>query len=119
MQRKTAKSGLLFLRRGAYPAIRKGQDVNAVGEHSAIRKAVLSCGLPEDAVVSSARVTINGKTSVTVEGHRGVAELSSGRIRLDTDSGALKVEGERLELRTLSSQLALITGEPVCSVAYL
>ena len=79
---------------------------------------MLRCGLPEDAVTGIARVTMTGRSAVLVEGQHGVVELSSACIRLRTRDGVLSVLGEALELRELSLDAAMITGERVETVTY-
>ena len=90
-----------------------------MGGRRKIRRALLACGLPEDAMMNSACVTLNGRTSLRIEGHQGVMELSCECIRLYTGCGVLAVRGERLELRALSACTAVISGEAIASVAYL
>ena len=67
-----------------------------------LRRMTLACSLPEDVLLSGARVTMMGRGSVLVEGQCGVVELGGGRIRLRTRSGVIAVEGAALRLRELS-----------------
>ncbi|MBR5287587.1 MAG: YabP/YqfC family sporulation protein [Clostridia bacterium] len=83
-----------------------------------IRKLLQAGGLPEDALLSSARVTMNGRTSVTIEGQRGVVELSQSQIRLATGNGMLCIRGCALTLMELTPALAVVTGEPVAAAVY-
>ncbi len=85
---------------------------------SRVRHLALRAGLPEDALGDSARVTMTGRSGVLVEGQRGVIELGETRIRLRTGGGVLTVTGERLRLRELSVDAALICGEDVETVSY-
>lgn len=83
-----------------------------------IKRLLLSGGLPEDALCDSARVTLTGRTAVSIEGQHGVVELTQERIRLKTGQGVLRVEGSALALHALSPQQAVITGRQVALVAY-
>ena len=83
-----------------------------------MRTLALRSSLPEDALTSGARVTMIGRGCVLVEGQRGVVELGGGRIRLKTRDGVLSVLGERLELRELSSDAAMIAGERIETTTY-
>lgn len=85
---------------------------------SRAKHLALRMGLPEDALGDSARVTMTGRSGVLVEGQRGVIELGQSRIRLRTGDGVLTVSGERLRLRELSVDAALIGGEKVEAVSY-
>ena len=83
-----------------------------------LRRMTLACGLPEDVLLSDARVTLMGRGCVLVEGQRGVVELGESRIRMRTRSGVIVVEGEALRLRELSGDAAMIEGERIDSAAY-
>ena len=82
------------------------------------RQLALRCGLPEDAGTVGARVTMTGRGAVLVEGQHGVVELSGACIRLRTKDGVLSVLGEALQLRELSLDVAMITGERGEPVTY-
>lgn len=82
------------------------------------RRMALCTGLPEDALTSGARVTVFGRSSVLVEGQRGVVELSAARIRLKTRDGLLSVMGRALTLRELSADAAIIVGEEIDTATY-
>ena len=83
-----------------------------------MRRVALFSSLPEDALTSGARVTMIGRGCVLVEGQHGVVELSGTCIRLRTKDGVLSVLGEALQLRELSLDAAMITGERVETVTY-
>ncbi len=90
-----------------------------MGGTERVKKLLENSGLPEDAVFSSARVTMVGRSGVTVEGQRGVIELSAERIRFRTGSGMLAVAGSALLLRELSPDTAVITGDAIDAVSFL
>ena len=83
-----------------------------------MKKLLLAGGLPEDALLDSARVTMNGRTSVMIEGQRGVVELSQEQIRLATGNGVLNIRGSLLTLRELSPEKAIVTGNPIDAAVY-
>ncbi len=83
-----------------------------------VKKLLLTGGLPEDALLDSARVTMNGRTSVLIEGQRGVVELSQAQIRLATGNGVLCISGAQLTLKELSPEMAVVTGESIDAAAY-
>lgn len=82
-----------------------------------IRRA-FSLALPEDALASGARVTMIARSSVLVEGQRGVIELARSRIRLRTKKGVVSVCGGALRLEELSLDAAMISGDPITAVTY-
>ena len=83
-----------------------------------IGKLLEASGLPEDALLSSALVTMNGRTSVMIEGQHGVVELSGTQIRLATGNGVLSIRGCLLTLKELNAEKAIVTGEMIDAVAY-
>ena len=82
------------------------------------RRMMLACGLPEDAAVGGARVTLYGRAAVMVVGQRGVVEMSDNCIRLKTDSGVLAICGQELRLQELSLDAAMVYGADILSVGY-
>ena len=83
-----------------------------------LRRMTLACGLPEDALLSGARVTMMGRGSVLIEGPCAMVELGDMRIRLRTKGGVIAVEGEALRLRELTGAAAMIEGERIDSASY-
>lgn len=77
-----------------------------------------SSGLAQDALCDCARVTMTGRSCVTVEGQHGVIELGKERIRLNTGNGVLLVMGQGLTLSILTEQQAIIRAEMIDTVSY-
>ena len=90
-----------------------------MGVSGRIAGKLKNCGLPADALGDCARVTLLGRSAVTVEGQHGVIELSSSRIRLRTGEGTLSVSGENLVLHALSADMAKIAGGKIDDISYL
>ena len=84
-----------------------------------LRRMTLFCGLPEDALLSLARVTMMGRGCVLIEGQCTVVELGSERIRLRTREGVIAVQGCGLRLRETTGEAAMIEGERIDSAAYM
>ena len=82
------------------------------------RRMLLACGLPEEAVMGSTRVTLYSRGAVLVEGQRGVVEMSDSCIRLKTDAGVLSIRGKELRLQELSLDAAMVYGAEIQSVGY-
>ena len=78
----------------------------------------IQSGIPADVLGSGARATLMGRTCVLLEGHRGVVELSQGRIRLRTGDGVMSVLGSGLELKELSVDTALVSGREIETMTY-
>jgi len=82
------------------------------------RSLLQTAGLPEDVLFDCARVVVNGRKNVVIEGQHGVVELSEQRIRLKTGNGILCVRGMCLELTELSPEKAVISGREIGEIAY-
>ncbi len=67
--------------------------------------------LPKDIVLDVSKVIIIGTEQVTVENHKGIVEYSEELIRINTDSGIIKVSGRKLTIKTILQEEITITGE--------
>lgn len=74
--------------------------------------------LPQDALGAHARIVMDGRCGVMVEGQRGVIELTEGRIRLQTPEGVVSICGEDLRLSELTRANAMISGKTVTTVTF-
>lgn len=66
--------------------------------------------LPKEVVLDIPRITIVGKRNMTIENYRGVFEYSETRIRVNTGSGIIKIEGNNLEMKEITSEEITIEG---------
>ena len=67
--------------------------------------------LPADALAGAARVTLTGPRRLLVENHRGLLNLESHRVIVDTGLCRLTVLGEGLKLDAMNRCELLITGQ--------
>lgn len=66
--------------------------------------------LPKEVVLDIPRVTIVGNRNMAIENYKGVFEYSTARIRVNTGSGIIKIEGVGLEIREVTSEEVVIEG---------
>ena len=74
------------------------------------RPVLAALALPEDAAGGAVRLIALGSTRLLVENHRGLAEVTAGRVRLATPDGLLVVSGEGLKLADVRPGALCITG---------
>lgn len=63
------------------------------------------------------RVTLIGRGAVCVEGHKGIMLFNGAEVRLRVAGGSLKVTGEELTVKNLSTDGALVSGK-ISAVEY-
>jgi len=74
--------------------------------------------MPLEYAAGLPKVELEGFTAARVESHRGLLEYSSEKIILAASGARVQILGERLNLKTLSPRLAVITGR-IHGAAYL
>ena len=76
-------------------------------------EAMRAAHLPETTAGGFPRVTLLADLHAEIENHMGVLELAERVIRLKTAIGILRIEGERLEIRSAERESMLIDGKIV------
>lgn len=66
--------------------------------------------LPEEALLSTAKLTITGGRRALVENHRGVQDYSSDRIVISSGRGKIAINGTGLTIAAMNRRELLITG---------
>lgn len=67
--------------------------------------------LPKEITLNFPLITIVGNEDFTIENHKGILEYSSGRVKLTTECGVLKIEGSGLILKEITSENLSVTGK--------
>lgn len=81
------------------------------------RRIIEALDLPMEAAFDVPRLTMLGTERALVENHKGIYEYYPSYVRLQTGCGMLRVGGEALALRELSTERLLISGA-IASVEY-
>lgn len=66
--------------------------------------------LPQDIFVDVPRVTIIGREELLIESPRGIISFSDTELTIELADGALRVTGENLSLRSVSSDEISVQG---------
>ncbi len=67
--------------------------------------------LPKEIVLNIPRITMIGSSDMIVENYKGIIEYENNRIRLNTGSGPIAIKGSQLEIREITSEDIIISGD--------
>ena len=67
--------------------------------------------LPKELVLNLPHVVMTGRGEIIVENYKNLIEYSDTHIRINTNSGILRVEGERLTLKQITSESIAVNGD--------
>jgi len=66
--------------------------------------------LPKELVLDRPKLTMIGRNDMMIENYKTVLEYGSGRLRVKTGSGILRITGDSLMIREISSEDIIISG---------
>ena len=67
--------------------------------------------LPKELILDLPKLTIVGNRDMMIENYKGVIEYGSARIRVNTGLGAIKITGEGLLIKEITSEDIIISGK--------
>jgi sporulation protein YqfC len=74
--------------------------------------------LPKEIILNLPLITVTGNEEINIENYKGVIEYTEERVRINTSCGVLRIEGKRLLLKQMTSELMTVTGA-VSRIEYL
>jgi len=66
--------------------------------------------LPKDIVLNVPKLTMVGNKDLLIENFKGIIEYDNDRIRINTNSGIIKITGEGLEIKEITSEDLMVNG---------
>jgi sporulation protein YqfC len=66
--------------------------------------------LPKEIVLNVPKITIVGTGDMIVENYKGIMEYETDRVRINTGAGIIRITGNRLIIREITSEDILISG---------
>ncbi|MCR4435590.1 MAG: sporulation protein YqfC [Clostridiales bacterium] len=90
----------------------KGKKVNIKEKVSEV------LDLPKEIVLNIPKLTMVGNSSLIIENYKGVMEYESTRIRVNTGSGIIRIEGGRLTIKGITSENIFIDGD-ISSIEFI
>ncbi|MGF7056349.1 sporulation protein YqfC [Brassicibacter mesophilus] len=67
--------------------------------------------LPKDIVLDLPKIVMIGNLQVYIENHKGIIEYGKQRIRINTNSGILRITGKDMFIRSIVSEEIAVVGE--------
>lgn len=67
--------------------------------------------LPKEIVLNVPKMTLIGNGDMIIENYKGIIECGETRIRINTGIGTIKMTGNRLVIREITSEDIIISGE--------
>ncbi|TYQ15526.1 UNVERIFIED_CONTAM: sporulation protein YqfC [Acetivibrio alkalicellulosi] len=74
--------------------------------------------LPKEIVLDMPKTTLLGNGNMLVENYKGIIEYDVNRIRINTSKGIIKVTGDNLFIKEITSEDLMIYGD-IASVEFL
>ena len=60
--------------------------------------------LPKDIVMDLPKITVIGNIELSLLNHKGIVEYTQNVIRINTNSGVVKITGEELVIKTILTE---------------
>jgi sporulation protein YqfC len=67
--------------------------------------------LPKEVVLNIPKLTLLGDGELVIENYKGVIEYDTERVRVNTGSGVIKITGERLMIKEITSEDIMVNGK--------
>ncbi|MCX7746709.1 MAG: sporulation protein YqfC [Clostridia bacterium] len=66
--------------------------------------------LPKEIVLNIPKLTMIGNQNLLIENYKGIIEYDDNRIRLNTSIGTIRICGERLVIKEITSEDIMVDG---------
>ncbi len=67
--------------------------------------------LPKEIVLNVPKLTMIGNSNLIIENYKGIIEYDDRRVRVNTGIGVIKLTGERMVIKEITSEDIMIDGE--------
>lgn len=67
--------------------------------------------LPKEIVLDVPKLTMLGSGNLIIENYKGIIEYSNERVRINTNAGILKISGNRLFIKEITSEDIMVDGD--------
>lgn len=85
---------------------KKGGAKRSVGE-----KVADALELPKDILLNMPKMAIFGNKEITVENYKGILEYTENKVRLNTASYVLVINGENLSIKNIATEIITVYGK--------
>lgn len=66
--------------------------------------------IPKEVVLDVPKITITGKTEITIENHKGIVQFSKECIKLNTKIGLITINGKDFEICYIGDKTIILSG---------
>ncbi len=66
--------------------------------------------LPKEVVLNVPRLTMLGNKNLVIENYKGIIEYETVRIRINTGTGIIRIMGEMLTIKEITSEDIMVEG---------
>ncbi|MDR1540257.1 MAG: sporulation protein YqfC [Clostridiales bacterium] len=82
-----------------------------MGKKDKVKRGIASAlALPKEIVLNLPMISILGNEELAIENFKGVVEYTDDAIRISTSKGLVRIEGRKLLLKQVTSEIISITG---------
>ncbi len=74
--------------------------------------------LPKDVVLNLPKLTVMGANNIIIENYKGIIEYDDNNIRVNTGLGAVRILGENLLIKEITSEDIMVNGN-ISSLEFL
>jgi len=74
--------------------------------------------LPKEIVMNIPKMTMIGNKDLIIENYKGIIEYESNRIRINTGAGIIKITGDLMSIKEITSEDILVSGN-ISSLEFL
>jgi len=74
--------------------------------------------LPKEIVLNVPKLTIMGNSDIMIENYKGIVEYEQNRVRINTAIGVIKITGNMLTIREITSEDIMVIGD-IISLEFL
>lgn len=67
--------------------------------------------LPKEVVLNIPKLTMLGAGNLVIENYKGIIEYDDSKIRVNTGTGMIRITGERLFIKEITSEDIMVDGE--------
>lgn len=69
--------------------------------------------LPKEIVLNVPKLTMIGNKDIVIENYKGIVEYDESRVRINTGIGVIKITGDRMAIREITSEDIMVIGNIV------